>query len=588
MNASRRLTGSLRAARFFFTFALLALALPAPGQVLPPAPEVASGFAVRPAVHAARFMAVTANAHATNAAVEMLRSGGSAADAAVAAQFVLNVEEPQSSGIGGGAFLLFFEAASGRLDAYDGRETAPAAATASRFLHADGTPLRFDEAVASGRSIGVPGVPALLALVQREHGRLPWARLLQPAIRLAEAGFAISPRLHHLLEADPFLRQDPAARALYYGADGAALPVGAILRNPALAATFRELAAQGGEAFYRGDIAADIVAAVTRHRNGGGDMILADLAGYRALHREPVCAPYRAYRICGMPPPSSGGITVLEELGLLERSPFASAAPLSAEAVHLFAEAGRLAFADRRRYLGDADFVAVPQAALLDAQYLDRRARLISAEHSIGIAPPGEIPGFTARSDDAAPELPATTHLSIVDGDGNAVAMTSSVEAAFGSRTLVRGFLLNNQLTDFSFRPDDDGRPAANRVAPGKRPLSSMAPTIVFDRQDRLLAVTGSPGGSQIINFVAETLVALLDWHMAPAAALALPHFGSRNGPTELEAGSDLVPLRPALERFGERVELMEMTSGTHLVIRDGNGWTGAADPRREGTARGD
>jgi gamma-glutamyltranspeptidase/glutathione hydrolase len=278
----------------------------------------------------------------------------------------------------------------------------------------------------------------------------------------------------------------------------------------------------------------------------------------------------------------------LELLGMLENTGFSGFAPMSAQAVHAFSEAGSLAFADRRRYLGDPDFVAVPQTELLDPSYLRRRAGLISADHSLGKAAPGNLPGAALRGDDHAPELAATTHLSIVDADGNAVAMTSSVEAAFGSRTMVRGFLLNNQLTDFSFRPDDSGKPAANRVEPGKRPLSSMAPTMVFDGQGRLYAILGSPGGSQIINYVAQTLTALLDWRLAPDAAIALPHYGSRNGPLELERGTDIAALKPALEKLGHHVELSDMTSGTHILVRDASGWLGAADPRREGTARGD
>jgi gamma-glutamyltranspeptidase/glutathione hydrolase len=419
---------------------------------------------------------------------------------------------------------------------------------------------------------------------------LRWERLLRPAIRLAEQGFSISPRLHHLLEVDGFLRDDPTAKAMYYRSDGTPLPVGTRLVNASFAATLRKLAAQGPQSFYRGDLAAEIVAATNRHPKGGGDLELQDLREYRAIERTPVCGAYHRYRICGMPPPSSGGVTILQLLGILQRSDFSAVEPNSPQAMHLFAEAGRLAFADRRRYLGDPDFVAVPQNALLDADYLDRRARLISADKSLGSAEPGEPPQLHelhGRGDDTAPELPATTHLSIVDAHGNAVAMTCSIEDAFGSRTMVGGFLLNNQLTDFSFQPDDQGRQLANQVQGGKRPLSSMAPTLVFDAQGQLYAVLGSPGGGQIINYVAQTLTALLDWRLAPDAALALPHYGSRNGPTEAEADTAAADLLPALQRLGHRVELREMNSGTHLIVRDGLGWRGAADPRREGSARG-
>ncbi len=579
----RCLTGSLRAARFFFCVGLAGVVAAAPEAAQP---EAASGFSAKPPAFARHYMAVTANPQATDAALEILALGGSAVDAAIAAQFVLNIVEPQSSGIGGGGFLLHYDAARRRIAAYDGRETAPAAAVATRFVGAGGEALRFDDAVATGRSIGVPGLVALLALAHERHGRLRWERLLRPAIRLAADGFAVSPRLHRLLADDRFLRHDAAARALYYRADGAALAPGSWLVNPQLAATLRTLAEDGPQAFYRGPIAAAVVMAADNHPKGGGDLSLADLAAYRAVERRPVCGAYRHYRVCGMPPPSSGGISVLQILGLLERTPFAAAAPASVPAIHLFTEAGRLAFADRRRYLGDPDFVAVPQRALLDGRYLDGRARLISPRRSIGTAPPGELPAGAAQGDDTAPELAATTHLSIVDGRGNAVALTSSIEAGFGSRTMAAGFLLNNQLTDFSFRPDDNGKPAANRVEAGKRPLSSMAPTLVF-AGDRLFAVLGSPGGPQIINYVAQTLTAILDWRLPPDAALALPHYGSRNGPTDLERDTAVMELAPALEALGHRIERRDMTSGTHLIVRARNGWIGAADPRREGAAAG-
>jgi gamma-glutamyltranspeptidase/glutathione hydrolase len=582
----RNMTGSLRAARFFVAALATVWWLGAVAENTA-APEPASGFAPRPSVYAAHAMAVTANPFATDAAEEILALGGSAVDAAIAAQFVLNLVEPQSSGIGGGGFMLHYDAVKRRVAAYDGRETAPHSATPQRFVDSDGRPRPLTDVVATGRSVGVPGLVAMLALAHEKHGKLRWERLLRPAIRLAEQGFPISPRLHHLLDVDRFLRDDPEARALYYRSDGSPLPVGTRLVNTSFAATLRTLSAQGPGTLYHGELAEAIVIAANRHPRGGGDLDVQDLRDYRAIERTPVCGAYRRYRICGMPPPSSGGITVLQLLGILQRTDF-SAAANSAAAAHYFAEAGRLAFADRRRYLGDPDFVAVPQSELLDAAYLDRRASLISSKKSFGNAAPGELSQLHGRGDDTAPELPATTHLSIVDGQGNAVAMTSSIEDAFGSRTMVRGFLLNNQLTDFSFQPDELGRPLANQVQGGKRPLSSMAPTLVFDAQDRLYAVLGSPGGAQIINYVAQTLTALLDWHLTAEAALALPHYGSRNGPTELEADSAAADLAPALQRLGHRVELREMNSGTHLIIREGVGWRGAADPRREGTARGD
>lgn len=563
------------AARFLFCL------LPALAWAQVPAqPEAATGFVARPAVVGKRAMVVTANPHATAAGLEILRLGGSAVNAAIAAQLVLNLVEPQSSGLGGGGFLLHWDARQRRLQAYDGRETAPRSATPERFAG-----LTFREAVATGKAVGTPGLLALLAAAHAQHGKLAWQKLFMPAISLAETGFPVSPRLHALLRDDPHLRNDAAARRLYYRDDGAPVAVGETLRNPALAHTLRMIAAAGAQAFYSGPLAGEIVAAV---RMAGGDMALADLAAYRAKARVPVCGRYRTWRVCGVPPPSAGGIATLQLLGLLARTPFAREEPMSPQALHWFSEAGRLAYADRNRYLGDADFVTVPQRALLSPAYLDARAKLIVAGQSLGKAPPGELPSGRSQGDDTAPEQPATTHLSIVDGHGNAVALTSSIEDAFGSRKLVGGFLLNNQLTDFAFQPDDNGRPVANRVEPGKRPLSSMAPTMVFDRHGRLIAVVGSPGGPRIINYVAQTLVALLDWHMAPDAALALPHFGSRNGPTELESGVFADGMKPRLEALGHEVTTADMTSGLHLIVRDGKRWSGAADPRREGVAAGE
>lgn len=529
-------------------------------------------------------MVASANHLATEAALEILALGGNAIDAAIAAQFVLNLVEPQSSGIGGGGFLLYYDAAARRVTAYDGRETAPAAARPDRFSGADGAPLAWREALAGGRSIGVPGLVALLGLVHQRHASLRWERLLRPALRLAEEGFPVSPRLHRLLQSDPLLRGDVAARRLYYGEDGAALAVGAPLKNPQLAGTLRRLADSGAAAFYAPDMARAIAAAVASRRDG--DLSEADLRGYRAQVRRPVCARYRGYRVCGMPPPSSGGVSLLQILGILEHRRFAQLPPLSPPAVHDFAEAGRLAYADRQHYLADPDFVAVPVQQLLDPDYLDRRASLIVDGRSMGRAVAGVVPG-AARGENSSPERPGTTHLSIVDAAGNAVALTSSIESAFGSRLMVGGFLLNNQLTDFSFLPGRDGRLVANRVEAGKRPLSSMAPTLVFDRRDRLYAVLGSAGGTRIINDVAQTLTALIDWRLAADAAVALPHYGSRNGPTELEQGRLPPAMADALRDWGHRIEWLEMNSGVHLIVRQGDHWTGAADPRREGSARG-
>jgi gamma-glutamyltranspeptidase/glutathione hydrolase len=537
------------------------------------------------------YMVAAANSHAARAGVEILRAGGSALDAAIAAQMVLTLVEPQSSGIGGGAFLIHWDPSAKKIAAYDGRETAPAAARTDRFVRPDGVPMGLGEAIASGRSVGVPGALRMLELAHAKHGRLPWKRLFAPAIHLAEQGFAVSPRLHRLIAADPLLKRNAAARVYFHLADGSALPVGHRLRNPALAAVLREIAAHGADAFYRGSIARDLAAAVAGQPRPG-DLTEQDLADYRALEREPVCARYRARRICGMPPPSSGGIAVLAILGMLERFDMARIRPGSAEAVHLFSEAGRLAYADRDYYVGDPAFVQAPVAGLLDAGYLRERSMLIRPEKSMGRAFAGKPAGATVSfGADTTQEAAGTTHLTVIDARGNTVAMTSTVESAFGSRILVRGFLLNNQLTDFAFLPEEGGRPLANRVEAGKRPRSSMAPTLVFAPDGSLQLALGSAGGSQIINYVAKALVGTLDWKLSLQQAIAAPNMGSRNGDTEIERGSALEKVAATLQALGHPVQAIEMVSGTQGVARRAGGpgpaLTGGADPRREGVALG-
>jgi gamma-glutamyltranspeptidase/glutathione hydrolase len=520
------------------------------------APEAESERVERAAAYARRFMVAAADPRAVAAGLEMLRAGGSAADAAVAVQLVLGLVEPQSSGLGGGAFVLHWSEMEHRARSYDARESAPAAARPERFLDRHGNPEHFMAAVMSGRSVGVPGVPRLLELLHREHGRLPWARLFEPAIRLAQKGFTKTRRLARMLEREPQMQP---------------LFAGARIVNREYAQTLRALASQGADAFYRGAIAADIVRAVA------ADLTLADLAAYRVIEREPVCGGYRGYRICGMGPPSSGASGVLQILGVLERTDFARAAPGSAAAVHLFSEAARLAYGDRARYVGDPDFNPVPVARLLAPAYLEARARLIG-ERSMGHALPGTLD----------PETPGTSHVSVVDGEGNAIAMTTSIEMGFGSRILVRGFLLNNQLTDFSFSPEYLLRPAVNRVQGGKRPRSSMAPTLVFGRDGRFKMALGSPGGLAIINFVAKTLVATLDWGMDIQQAISAPNFGSTNGPTLLERGTAIEELGDALAERGHVLNFARLTSGLHGIERVPGGWRGGADPRRAGLAAGD
>ncbi|HTP61730.1 MAG TPA: gamma-glutamyltransferase [Burkholderiales bacterium] len=545
-----------------------------------------------PGARAAKIMVAAANPQAARAGLEVLHEGGSALDAAIAVQMVLNLVEPQSSGIGGGAFLLYWDAASQTNSVYDGRETAPAAARPDRFLRPGGQPMSLGEAIGSGLSVGVPGVLRALELAHHKHGVLPWQRLFEPAIRLAEEGFAVSPRLNRLIATDPLLRRHPAARAYFYLPDGSPLPVGHRLKNPELAAVLRRIADGGPDAFYKGEIAHDIAAAVAAVPRPG-DLTEQDLAAYQAKGRDAVCGAYRGYRICGMPPPSSGGIAVLEMLGLLERFPMASMRPGSSGSVHLFAEAGRLAYADRDYYVGDPDFVDVPVAGLTDPAYLRERSKLIRPERSMVHAEPGVPAGVrVSLGADATVEVGGTSHLSIVDADGNAVAMTTSVESAFGSRIFVHGFLLNNELTDFSFQPEAGGRPLANRVQPGKRPRSAMAPTFVFDRRGNLRMTVGAAGGPAIINYVAKTLVGVLDWKLSLQQAVALPNMGSRNHETEIEAGSSLEGIAAALRALGHPVKAVQMPSGLHGIVRDGrgakDGWQGGADPRREGAALGE
>jgi gamma-glutamyltranspeptidase/glutathione hydrolase len=558
-----------------------------------PAPEVSSGWIDHAPVRAQHWMIAAANPLAVDAGYAMLARGGSAVDAVIAAQLVLGLVEPQSSGIGGGAFMLVHDAAHRTLAAYDGRETAPAAAQPDRFIGRDGKPLPFHDAVVGGRSVGVPGVPRLLQLAHRRHGKLPWASLFAPAIALAENGFAVSPRLHALIASERYFLQ-PRIRAYFLDAAGAPLPVGHRLRNPAYAATLRTLARDGADAFYAGAIAQDVVDTADGYVRNPGDLTLADLAGYRALRRTPVCGAYRRYRVCGMPPPSSGGIALLQTLSMLERFDLRAMGPDSLWSVHFISEAERLAYADRDRYVADPAFVDVPPG-LLDPVYLAARGALIRSDTVFGHADAGDPPrDADARrtnefGEGEAAEFPSTSQIVVVDGRGNAVSMTTTIEDQFGSRLMTNGgFLLNNELTDFSFvARDKQGRLVANRVEAHKRPRSTMAPTIVYDRAGRVAMLAGSPGGSAIANYVAKTLIGVIDWQLDPQAAVALGNFGSRNGPTELEAGTPVAGLAAKLRAMGYDVRVGHQTSGLQAIVRTRDGWIGGTDPRREGVVRG-
>ncbi|MCE8440533.1 gamma-glutamyltransferase, partial [Rhodovulum sulfidophilum] len=533
------------------------------------------------------WMVAAANPLAVEAGAEILAQGGSAADAMVAVQTVLGLVEPQSSGLGGGAFLLWYDAGTGELTTLDGRETAPLAATPQLFQTPEGEPLAFYDAVVGGRSVGPPGTPMLMEEAHRRWGRIAWPDLFDAGIGLAEGGFQVSPRLAELVASDEDrLRRRPATEA-YFFPGGAPVAAGTELVNPAYADTLRQIARNGSRAFYTGAIAEDIVAAVRGAEDNPGLLSTVDLALYRVKERAPVCAPYRGHEICGMGPPSSGGLTVGQILGLLAPYDLAGLGPEAAESWRLIGDASRLAFADRGRYMADSDFVPVPAKGLLAPAYLARRARLLEGDDALPETAPGK-PGWDhARlwADDRSIEFPSTSHISIVDAQGNALSMTTTIENGFGSRLFVRGFLLNNELTDFSFRTHEDGLPIANRVEPGKRPRSSMAPTIVMTDGKPSLVI-GSPGGSRIIGYVAQAIVAHLDWGMDVQQAVAMPHLLNRFGTYDLEAGTSAEDLAEPLAALGFEVGTRELNSGLH-AISVGETLQGGADPRREGIALG-
>ena len=557
------------------------------------APEIASGISERETVSARRFMVAAANPYAVKAGRDILAAGGNAIDAMVTVQLVLGLVEPQSSGIGGGAFLVYYDSGDARLTTYDGRETAPKAATPTLFLDENGEPLRFFDAVVGGRSVGTPGTLKLLHETHKMHGSLEWETLVTPAIELAQKGFELSERLFKQVSADTErLGLHEATRAHFLDADGNAHPVGHLLTNPAYAETLRLTAETGADAFYQGEIASDIVETVrTGKPDNPGVLSLEDLANYDIKERPPVCIAYRGYDVCGMGPPSSGALTVGQILGMLEPFDMASRDPAKADTWRLIGDASRLAFADRGRYMADSDFVPMPTRGLLDRAYLDERARLIEPG---AVLKPDEVkPGMPAwdhamrLGDDESIELPSTSHFSIVDGEGNVVSMTSTIENGFGSRLMTNGFLLNNELTDFSFRTHRKGYPIANRVEPGKRPRSSMAPTIVMKDGKPYMAI-GSPGGSRIIGFVAKTLIAHIDWGLDVQSAINMPHLVNRFGTFDVEKGTQAEKLAGPLQALGYEVAVRDLNSGLHAILIGPDGLEGGVDPRREGTADGE
>nr|WP_197517965.1 gamma-glutamyltransferase family protein [Mycobacterium sp. E796] len=600
----------------------------------PSAPSASAGTAANPenatgyrrdmtVVRTDHFAVATANPLSTQAACRVLRDGGTAADAMVVAQAVLGLVEPQSSGLGGGGFALYYDARAGSVQAYDGRETAPAAAGENylRWVSDADHTAPIPDARASGRSIGVPGIPRMLELAHDDHGHLPWRDLFAPATALADNGFDISPRMAAAIaDSAAALRVDPQARAYFLNPDGSPKAAGTRLTNPAYAKTLSAIASAGANAFYTGDIAHDIVAAAdTSEGRTPSLMTNQDLASYVAKRRDPLCMTYRGRQICGMPAPSSGGVAVAATLGILEHFPMGDYPPANVDlnggrpsvmGVHLVSEAERLAYADRDKYVADPDFVGMPGgalSALIDPGYLAGRAALISTQRSMGSARPGD---FGAPTGVAPPGTEhGTSHVSVIDSYGNAAAFTTTVESTFGSFHMVDGFVLNNQLTDFAADPRAaDGSPVANRVQPGKRPRSSMAPTLVFDAspsgqgaRGALYAVAGSPGGSTIIQFVVKALVAMLDWGLDPQQAVSLVDFGAQNSPQTNVGGEDPEinasdngdhdPLVAGLRAMGHQVNLADQSSGLSAITRSAQStgqWTGGADPRREGAVMGD
>ena len=555
------------------------------------APERATGLAAAKVVTAREHMVAAAHPLAAQAGERVLAEGGSAIDAMIAVQAVLGLVEPQSSGLGGGAFLVYYDATAKRIVTLDGRETAPMEATPRLFLDTEGEPMKFFDAVVGGRSVGTPGTVMLMQEAHNRWGRKDWKDLFAPAEKLARDGFSVSPRLAGLVAAEgEGLKTFEATASYFFGADGAPIKAGTVLGNPAYAETLSAIAKGGAAAFYNGPIAEAIVDTVRMSGKNAGVLSLADLANYRVKERQPVCITYRALDVCGMGPPSSGAVAIGQMLGILENFDIKALGKDNPESWRLIGDAQRLAFADRGRYLADTDFVPAPIKGLLNKAYLGERAKLLDGDRALGedAATAGKPEWDHAFNfgRDASIELPSTSHFVIIDRQGNVVSMTTTIENGFGSRLMTGGFLLNNELTDFSFETHDEGMPVANRVEPGKRPRSSMSPTIVLKDGKPLLAI-GSPGGSQIIGYVAQALIAYIDWGMDVGGIVAMPHLVNRFGPYDLEAGTEAEKLAEPLKALGYEVKAGDMNSGLHAIELTAEGLKGAADPRREGVAVG-
>ena len=572
---------------------VLALPLGAQEAADAVAPEAATSLEAKAAgspVRADNWMVAAANPLAVQAGARVLRDGGSAADAMVAVQAVLGLVEPQSSGLGGGAFLVWYDAASGQVTTLDGRETAPFAVTPTLFQDENGEPLKFFDAVVGGLSVGTPGTPALMEAAHQRWGKSDWASLFTEATELAENGFTVSPRLAGLVENDAERLSTFPATSAYFLPGGTPIAEGDTLVNKAYAETLRIIASDGAAAFYDGPIADGIVQTVQNAEGNPGVLAQQDLSIYAIKERAPVCVTYRAHDVCGMGPPSSGALTVGQILGMLESYDLAALGAENPESWRLIGDASRLAFADRGRYMADSDFVPMPTQGLVDPDYLSNRAALLGGDDALPEVSAGS-PAFDHAllfADDISLELPSTSHISIVDAQGNALSMTTTIENGFGSRLMAPGgFLLNNELTDFSFRTHTDGVPIANRVEPGKRPRSSMSPTIVM-QDGAPVMVVGSPGGSRIIGYVAKTIIAHLDWGMDVQAAVAMPHLVNRFGTYDVEEGTSAEALAEPLTALGYEVNARALTSGLHAIAIGADGLEGGADPRREGIAIGE